>query len=126
MIKGINESKTLAKHIACVYRCEFEWRICNSGQKKNNDKCQWIKPIRHRACEKYYVWNLRTCACKCDKDSEIGEYLQVCKCMKSFVDNLVVTRDEIEDTQKSVVINHSGVINYWLITFVLLLIAYLQ
>ena len=35
--------------------------------------------------------------------------------MKSFVDNLVVTRDEIEDTQKSVVINHSGVINYWLI-----------
>ena len=30
MIKGINESKTLAKHISCECRCEFDGRKCNS------------------------------------------------------------------------------------------------
>ena len=33
MIKGITESKTLAKHISCDRRCEFDGRKCNSRQK---------------------------------------------------------------------------------------------
>ena len=33
MIKGINESKALAKHISCECRCEFDSRKCNSVQK---------------------------------------------------------------------------------------------
>ena len=51
MIKGVNESKTLAKHISCERRCTFDGRKCNSGQKENNDKCQCEckKPITHPA-----------------------------------------------------------------------------
>ena len=32
MIKGINESKTLTKHISCECKCEFDGRKCNSNQ----------------------------------------------------------------------------------------------
>ena len=32
MISGIIESKTLAKRIACEYKCKFEGRECNSDQ----------------------------------------------------------------------------------------------
>ena len=32
MIKGINESKILMKHISCECRCEFDGRKCNSKQ----------------------------------------------------------------------------------------------
>ena len=40
MVTGINESKTLTKHILCNCRCKFDSRKCNSNQKWNNDKCQ--------------------------------------------------------------------------------------
>ena len=39
MITGINESKTLAKHISCECKCRFYERKCNSNQWWNNDKC---------------------------------------------------------------------------------------
>ena len=39
MIKGINESKTLTKHISCECKCKFDRRKCKSNQKRNNDKC---------------------------------------------------------------------------------------
>lgn len=45
--------------------------------------------------------------------------------MKGFTDNLVVTREKIEDTPKSVVISDSGVVNDRLIIVVYLSIAYL-
>ena len=32
MITGINESKTLAKHISSKYKCKFDGRKCNSDQ----------------------------------------------------------------------------------------------
>ena len=32
MITGINESKTLTKHISCEYRCKFDGRKCNPDQ----------------------------------------------------------------------------------------------
>ena len=38
-IKGINESRTLAKRISCEFRCQFDSRKCNSRQKWNNDNC---------------------------------------------------------------------------------------
>ena len=78
IIKGINESRTYAKHISCECRCPFDGRKCNSRQKWNNDKCQCEckKPVRHRSCEEDYGWYQSTCACKCDKDCEIGEYLK--------------------------------------------------
>ena len=32
MITGINESKTLTKHVLCVCKCRFDGRKCNSDQ----------------------------------------------------------------------------------------------
>ena len=40
MITGINESKTLTKHISCECKCKFDGRKCNSDQWWNNDKCR--------------------------------------------------------------------------------------
>ena len=39
MIKGINESKTLAKHTSCECKCKFRRTKFNSNQWWNNDKC---------------------------------------------------------------------------------------
>ena len=39
MITGLNESKTLAKHISCEYKCKFDGPKCNSNQWWNNNKC---------------------------------------------------------------------------------------
>ena len=39
LIKTINDSKSLTKHISCECRCEFDSRKCNLKQKWNNDKC---------------------------------------------------------------------------------------
>lgn len=33
------------------------------------------KQKKHRGCEEDYALNPRTCACKCQKPSDIGEYL---------------------------------------------------
>ena len=46
-------------------------------------------------------------------------YLKDYTCMKSLVDHLVVTCDEIEDIPKIASINPSNGINYWLIAVVL-------
>ena len=57
VIKDINESKALAKHISCDWRCELDGRKCNSIQKWNYDKCQneCKKTIKHRAFEDNYA-----------------------------------------------------------------------
>ena len=39
MIAGINELKTLTKHISCKCKCRFNGRKCNSDQWYNNDNC---------------------------------------------------------------------------------------
>ena len=39
IITGINESKTLTKHISCKCKCRFDGEKCNSGQWWNKDKC---------------------------------------------------------------------------------------
>ena len=38
MITGINESKTLIKHMSCECKCKFDGTKCNSNQMWNNDK----------------------------------------------------------------------------------------
>ena len=39
MIKGINKSKAIIKHISFKCTCEFDGRKCNP-KIKNNNKCQ--------------------------------------------------------------------------------------
>ena len=45
MITGINESKTLTKHMLCECKCKFDGTKCKSSQWWNNDKdwCECIK-----------------------------------------------------------------------------------
>ena len=70
-----------------------------TGQKLNNDNCQCESKmsIAQCACEEDYVWNPSACAYECDKDCDIFEYLKYFRCMKSFIDDLEVICDEIED-----------------------------
>ena len=53
MITGINELKTLAKHVSYECNCKFDCRKCNSDQKWNNDKFR-CKCQKHHLCEKDY------------------------------------------------------------------------
>ena len=54
MIKGINESNILTKHISCKCKCKFGGRKCNPNQKWNNDKhCgEGINLKKYHVCEK--------------------------------------------------------------------------
>ena len=70
---------------------------------------------------KKIVLNPSTCACDCDSDCYMGEYLKDCGCMKSLVDGLLVTSAEIiVDAPESAPINPSDGIKYWFIAVVLL------
>ena len=77
-ITGINESKTLKKHISCECKCRFDERKCNSYQWWNNNKCIRDCKKRH-VCEKDYVCSPATCCC------ENG------KCLLSIMDDLAIT-----------------------------------
>ena len=89
----------------------------NSRQKWKNDKCQCEsrKTIKFLTSDEDYAWNPSTFASEFHIYYEIGKYLKDCECMKSLADDMVVTCDEIEDTQKTAVINPSYGIDYRLI-----------
>ena len=76
MITGINESKTLTKHISCECKCKFDGGSCNSDQWWNDDKYQC-------ECKKRHLWNPAKCNCK------NGKYLA------TTTDNSVITCDQI-------------------------------
>ena len=82
MITGINESKTLTKHISCKCKCKFDGRKCNSDQWWNNDECRCEYKKCH-VCEKDYIWNPATCSCKNGKH------------LASIVEDSAITCDEI-------------------------------
>ena len=85
MITGINELKTLTKHISCECKCKFDGTKCNSNQCWNNDKCRCVCK-KHSPCEKDYVWNPATCNC------ENGKYLA------SIMDGIIC--DEMLDVEE--------------------------
>ena len=77
IITGINESKTLTKHMSCESRCE----------------CKDLK--EHHVREKSYCWNPTICTCK------NGEYLA------RTIDNSVITHDKVINAEDSVSTNVS-------------------
>ena len=82
MITGINELKTLTKHIPCESKCRFDGRKGNVDQWWNNDKCR-CECKKRSVCKKDYVWNPATCNC------ENWEYLA------SIIANSAIMCDEI-------------------------------
>ena len=63
MITEINESKTLAEHISCKCKYNFNGRKCYSNQKWKNNKCR-CKCKKLHICEKDNIWNPATCSCE--------------------------------------------------------------
>ena len=82
VITGMNESKTLTKHISCECKSRFDGRKCNSNQWWNNNKCRCECKKRH-VCEKDYDSNPATCNC------ENGKYLA------SIMDDSAIICDEV-------------------------------
>ena len=56
MITGINESKTLTKHISCECKCRFDGGKCNSDQWCNNGKCRW--EYKNAMCVKKIMFSI--------------------------------------------------------------------
>ena len=117
IIREINESKTITKHISYECKCKFDERKCNSNQWWNNDKC-WCEWKKHHICENDYIWNPTTC---------IGGNR---KYLASIMDDSVITCDEIiEETvptnfnEKKATCKTQNV--YMLLAFVLTTIALL-
>ena len=86
MNTGINELKTLAKHISCKCKCRFDGRKCNSNQKWNKDQC-CRECKKHNINEKDHILNPVTFRCK------NGKYLA------NIMEDLLITCDEIIDTE---------------------------
>ena len=51
---------------------------------------------------KDYAWNPSLCACECDKDCEIDEYLKNYACWKNVIEDFVIACDEIVDALETV------------------------
>ena len=49
MITRVDESKTFLKHISLDFKCKFNSATCKSGQKWNNETCQF-KCKNYRTC----------------------------------------------------------------------------
>ena len=71
----LNESKTTTKYILCNCKCKFDGEKCSLNQKWSNDKCR----------------------CECKNPARHH--------LKSIVDDLVITCDEIIDVSNIVSIN---------------------
>ena len=62
----------------------------------------WIKkPMKHCICDEDHALNSCLCAFECDKYCHIGEGLKDCTCNKYFIDNLIVTCNEILDVSQT-------------------------
>ena len=84
IITGINELKTLTKHISCECKCKFDGKNVvqiNGGTTINVDMS--VKNVVY--VKKYYVWNPATQSC------ENGKYCT------SIMGDSAITCDEIID-----------------------------
>ena len=82
MITGINESKTLMKHMSCECKSKFDGTKCDSKQWWNKDKF-WCECKKHNTCANNSIWNPATWNC------ENGKYLA------SIMDDSLVICDEV-------------------------------
>ena len=94
MIAGINELKTLTKHMSCKCKCKIDGRKCNLNQWWNNHKC-WCDCKKH-ICEKEdYIWN-PAAICYCKNGTYVAD----------IIDDSVITCDEIiKEETKTVTTN---------------------
>ena len=63
--------------------------------------CECKELIDKGVCDKGFIWNPSNCECECDKNCDIGEYLDYenCKCRKKLADKLIECTETIEETK---------------------------
>ena len=113
MITGINESRTLTKHISRKCECKFDSKKRHLNQKWNINKC-WVEcknPKKHSVGKKGYFWNPATCSCK------NGKYV------RSIVSDSVAICDEIIDMAQTVSTKSISRNFYISLSFLLIIIA---
>ena len=101
LMSRANETKFIKWHKKCKCECRLNAIICNDKQRwnKNKCRCEYKELIDKGICDKGFIWNPSNC--ECDKNCDIGEYLDYenCKCRKKLVDKLI---DECTETIEGV------------------------
>ena len=106
LMKLTDETRHIKWHESCKCVCRLDKIICNSKQRRNEDKCrcEWKEIIKKDVCDKGFIFNPSNCKCECNKSCSIGEYLDYsnCRCRKKLVDPLVEEYTENIDETKLV------------------------
>ena len=88
-----NETRHIKWHETCKCICRFDKIICNSKQRKNEDKCrcECKELIDKGVYDEGYIWNPSNCECECDEFCSVGEYLDYsdCRCRKKLVEPII-------------------------------------
>ena len=97
LMLGTNETRFIKWHEKCKCKCRLDAIVCNNKQRWNKNK----ELIDKGTCDKGFIWNPSNCECECDKNCNIGEYLDYgnCKCRKKLLDKLI---DECTETTEEV------------------------
>ena len=71
--------------------------------------CECKELVHKGTCNKGFIWNPSNCESKCDKNCDIGEYLDYenCKCRKELADKLIDECAEAIDEAKLVNITYT-------------------
>ena len=104
LMSRTNETRFIEWHEKCKCKCRLDAIVCNNKQRRNKNKCRCeCKELIDRGIShKGFIWNPINCECKCDKNCDIGEYLDYenCKCRKKLADKLVDESTEIIEEVK--------------------------
>ena len=99
LMSRTNEKRLRKWHEKCKCKCRLDVIVCNNKQRwnKNECRCEYKNLIDKGICDKGFIWNPSNFECECDKNCDIGEYLDYenCKCRKKIVDKLI---DECTET----------------------------
>ena len=103
LMSRTNETRFIRWHEKCKLECRLDEVVCNNKQRWNKNKriseCKEL--IDEGICDKGVIQNPCNCERECDKNCDIGEYLDYenCKCRKKLVDKLI---DECTETIEEV------------------------
>ena len=99
LISRTNETKFITWHETCKCICRLDAIVCYNKQQwnKNKCRCEGKEFIDKGICDKGFIWNPNNCECECDKNCDIGEYLdnENCKFRKKLADKFI---DECTET----------------------------
>ena len=103
LMSRTNETTFIKWHGKCKCECRLDAIVCNNKQRRNKNKSiyEFKELINKGIYDKGFTWNPSNCECECDKNCDIGGYLDYenCKCRKKLADKLI---DECTETIEEV------------------------